>query len=199
MFCPSCGLQEIQSNQFCRACGTDLRRVRQTLEKPDSITASAVSARDEIGRAFASRINEMRSAKDIHILTEHALPEIERFLESPEERRLRRIRAGSMVSFIGLGAALAFSIISLMAHNEDLLILAAAGVVTIFVGLALIFNGLIFSVPRKMLEENASEAEHQRQLDGLNATTNDLLMPPEAGREFSSVTEHTTRHLKKKR
>ena len=53
MFCPECGIEERTANQFCRACGVDLRRVRVAVESPDSITASAVSARDEIGRAVA--------------------------------------------------------------------------------------------------------------------------------------------------
>src|SRR5205814_5851001 len=42
MFCPNCGSEERQVSQFCRACGTDLRLVRVSLEKPDAITASAV-------------------------------------------------------------------------------------------------------------------------------------------------------------
>ena len=45
MFCPSCGSEERQASQYCRACGTDLRPVRVSLERPDSVTASAVSAR----------------------------------------------------------------------------------------------------------------------------------------------------------
>src|SRR2546425_6524742 len=51
MFCPSCGSEERQASQYCRACGTDLRPVRVSIERPDSITASAVSAREEIGRS----------------------------------------------------------------------------------------------------------------------------------------------------
>src|SRR2546422_7564102 len=35
MFCPSCGSEERQVSQFCRVCGTDMRAVRVSLEKPD--------------------------------------------------------------------------------------------------------------------------------------------------------------------
>jgi len=63
MFCPECGIEERHSNQFCRACGSDLRRVRSAVESPDTITASAVSARDEIGRAIAAKIRETRTAE----------------------------------------------------------------------------------------------------------------------------------------
>src|SRR4030095_12123990 len=71
---------------------------------PDAITASAVSARDEIGRAVAEKIRQTSTAKELHKVAEDVLPEIEKFLESPDERRLRRFRAGVIVACIGLGA-----------------------------------------------------------------------------------------------
>jgi len=37
MYCPSCGSEERQLSQFCRACGTELRVVRNSLERPDAI------------------------------------------------------------------------------------------------------------------------------------------------------------------
>src|SRR5438876_6323573 len=98
MFCPDCGIEEIQSNQFCRACGSDLRRVRIAVETPDSITASAVSARDEIGHAVAAKIREVESARELKKVAEDVLPQIEKFLESPQEKRLRRIRIGTIIA-----------------------------------------------------------------------------------------------------
>ena len=97
MYCPSCGSEERQLSQFCRACGTDLRVVRNSLERPDAITASAVSAREQIGLAIADQIRQMRSGKDLEHVAEDVLPSFEKFLESPEERRLRRLRAGVFV------------------------------------------------------------------------------------------------------
>src|SRR3989442_2784020 len=97
MFCPSCGSNE-QTSQFCRACGTDLRPVRVSLERPDSITASAVSAREEIGRAVAQKIREAEDTRDLKRVAEDVLPKIEKFLESPEAKRLRRMSAGAIVS-----------------------------------------------------------------------------------------------------
>lgn len=196
MFCPSCGLQEAHSNQFCRACGTDLRFVRTTLEKPDSITASAITARDEISRAIAAKIQNTKSAEELSTVAEEVLPQIEKFLESPEERRLRRIRNGSLISFIGLGTMIGFAIAATI--DDDFIVVAACGLVTFFIGLAFVVNGMFFSVPKNQLTEKSNEAAKQRELDGLNNTTNDLLMPPDARTEFSSVTEHTTRHLKNK-
>src|SRR6266542_6738960 len=118
MFCPSCGSNE-QMSQFCRACGTDLRSVRTSLERPDSITASAVTAREEIGRAVAQKLREFENAYDLKRVAEDVLPQIEKFLESPEEKRLRRMRAGIIVSSIGLGATIAMVLMSYFARAAD--------------------------------------------------------------------------------
>lgn len=194
MFCPGCGSEENNFNQFCRACGTDLRPVRAALERPDTITASAVSARDEIGRAVAARIRETRSAKELAKVTEEVLPEIEKFLESPAEKRLRRMRAGTILSSIGLGTALGISVVAVILREEDMFFLAALGVVTFFLGLGFILNALLFTLPRKSLPDRSDEAVSQRELD---ANTNELSLP-ESNQVFTSVTEETTRQLKKK-
>lgn len=196
MFCPSCGMEERFSTQFCRACGANLRIIRSVLEKPDSITASAAMAREEIGRAFAQKIREAKDAVGMKVVAEDVLPEIEKFLESPEERRLRRIRIGSLISFIGLGATIAFSIIANLVDNE-LLIIAGMGVVTLFIGLSFIINGLLFTVPKKVLADKSSERESQRELDQISMDTNELILP-ESSQVFTSVVEDTTQHLHEK-
>ena len=106
MFCPSCGSEERQASQYCRACGTDLRPVRVSIERPDSITASAVSAREEIGRAVAEKIREVEDSRDLKRVAEDVLPQIEKFLESYEEKRLRRVRAGVVVAASGFGTGI---------------------------------------------------------------------------------------------
>lgn len=196
MFCPSCGVEERNATQFCRACGNDLRSVRFALEKPDSITASAANARTEIGQAFAQKIREISSARDLNKVAEEGLPYIEKFLESPEERRLRRIRTGSILAFIGLGAAIAFSVVASIMDN-GLLVIAGLGVVTLFIGLSFIINGLVFSVPKKTLEDKTYEGNTQRQLDFEKIDTNELQLP-QSPLGFSSVIEDTTQHLKEK-
>ncbi len=193
MFCPGCSLEEKHANQFCRACGTDLRFVRFALEKPDAVTESAASARDEIGRAVAAKIRESQTAGDLKIVVEDVLPEIKKFLESPEEKRMRRIRVGTTISSIGAGAAIAFAIISTLVDNS-LAVVAGMGLVTFFIGLSFIINGLLFTVPKKRLTDKSSDADAQRELD---ADTSELVLP-EANQIFSSVTEQTTRHLEKK-
>ena len=197
MFCPSCGLEEKHSNQYCRACGTDLRPVRFALEKPDNITASAALARDEISRAFAQKIRETQDAIGMKIVAEDVLPQIEKFLESPEEKRMRRIRTGSIISFVGLGVTIAFLLASLIGSDKGVIVIAAAGLVTFFIGLAFVVNGLFLTVPKKILSDKSDDANSQRKLDSIESKTNELVLP-EGNREiFSSVTEHTTHQLKK--
>src|SRR5205807_6828751 len=119
MFCPGCGSEERQASQYCRACGTDLRPVRVSLERPDSITASAVSAREEIGRAVAQKIREVGDTRDLKRVAEDVLPKIEKFLESPEAKRLRRMRAGVIVSSIGLGFTIMMMLLGSIARPTD--------------------------------------------------------------------------------
>ena len=197
MFCPGCGMEEKQANQFCRACGTDLRMARAGLEKPDTITASAVSARDEIGRAVASKILETKSTTELAKVTEEVLPQIEKFLESPAEKRLRRMRNGMIVSSVGFGGAIGFFFMNILLKENYLVMLTGLSIITFFIGLSFVINGFLLTVPKKSLHDKASDAKSQRDLDIAEANTNELLLQ-ETDPVFTSITEHTTHHLQEK-
>jgi hypothetical protein len=213
MFCPSCGTEERQATQFCRACGTDLKRVRTSLEHPDSMTAVAVSAREELGRAVAEKIREVEDSRDLKRVVEDVLPKIEKFLESYEEKRLRRIRAGVIVAASGLGTGLLGMVLSLSLPGPDAesaLMIVGLGAVAFFVGLGLVLNGSVFTRPRKGLEDLSAEARSQNLLDADYASPQ--LKAGEAPPSFrsqttsnlnqaggTSVTEGTTHHLSSKR
>src|SRR6476469_9335442 len=130
MFCPGCGVKKDQPIQFCRSCGTSSR------PQVDAVTSSAMSAREEIGRAMAAKIRESESSKDLKRIAEDVLPELEKFLESPAERRLRRIRRGTMVAFIGVGGSIAFFVAALASRDPGLLFPSGAGLVTFLIGVA---------------------------------------------------------------
>lgn len=190
MFCPNCGSEDRQNSQFCRACGTDIRAVRQTIERPEVVMASVQSAREEIGRAIAARIREVRDAGDLKVV-EDLLPEVEKFFETPEERRLRRIRQGVVTAMCGLGATLFFFLMTL--KEEDLLFMVMAGVATFLIGLGIIINGLLFTVPKerksaRSLDEVKDEIE--RSVKGAELTTARRMSLP-----VPSVTENTTHRL----
>ena len=211
MFCPSCGSEERQATQFCRACGTDLWAVRVILEQPDSITASAVSAREEIGRAMADKIREVEDTRDLKRVAEDVLPQIEKFLESYEEKRLRRVRAGVIVAASGLGTGILGLIMGAVLSGPDAesaLIVIGLGAIAFAIGLALVLNGLLFTRPRKGLEDHSPDARAQNLLDAGYASPQ-LRSGGEAQPSFRSqttsnlsnsqgisVTEHTTHHLK---
>jgi hypothetical protein len=202
MYCPSCGSEERQLSQFCRACGTDLRVVRNSLENPDAITQSAISAREHIGMAVADKIRQMKSAKDLERVAEDVLPHFEKFLESPEERRLRRIRAGVITAAIGWGATI---ITFLMAMDKsDVFPFITPALITFLVGLGIIINGMLFTVPRKKLPGDAYDALSQKVLDsGVNRAPYEVAAPSNLTNELApapkpqipSITEHTTHHL----
>lgn len=202
MYCPTCGSEERQLSQYCRACGTDLRVVRVSLERPDAITASAVSAREQISLAMAEKIRQMEP-DDLKRVAEDVLPQMEKFLESPEEKRLRRVRAGVIVAASGVGAALLILLMSMQAH--DFFQFIPLGLIVFLVGLGMIINGLAFTIPRKGLLDRTGEAKAQKELEmrngayanptsaalgGQGQTTNDLMIAR------PSVTEHTTHRLK---
>jgi len=135
------------------------------------------------------------------------LPRLEEFLESPEEMRLRRLRAGVITALVGLGVTLALLWAS--RQSEDLLPFVALGMITFFVGFGVFINGLFLTVPRKTLANNSAEAESQKELESqiqnltpanqlrpFVPTTNDLTTSFDQRVGRTSVTEHTTHHLK---
>lgn len=191
MYCPSCGSEERQLSQYCRVCGTDLRIVRNSLERPDAITASAVSAREQIGLAVAEQIRQMRSGKDLEHVAEDVLPSFEKFLESPEERRLRRLRAGVITAAIGF----ALSLITFFASisRTDFFPFMVPGVVTFMIGIGMIINGALFTLPRKQLPGESYNALGYDAPAPTNLTNE---LGPGAPPRLASITEHTTHHLK---
>lgn len=193
MFCPGCGIEDHSANQYCRSCGADLRTVRTAIASPDQITASAVTARDEIGRAVAAKIRDLRGESELSTFAEEVLPEIEKFLESPAERRLRRMRTGIILASIGLGAAVGISFASAIMKEEGLIFLAGLGVVAFFLGLGFVLNGILLTVPKADITGRSSEAEGQHAID---ADASGIKLPDAPARDlFASVTEHTTKHL----
>jgi hypothetical protein len=126
---------------------------------------------------------------------------MEKFLQSPEEKRLRRLRAGVITTGIGM-AAFAASFLATLAE-EDFAILLIPTFITFMTGLSVVINGLLFTLPRKKSSGHLDESlpsglrgmtppVYQQPL--INARTNDLALPS----PMPSVTDHTTHHLKQK-
>ncbi|MBV9925996.1 MAG: hypothetical protein JOZ96_13340 [Acidobacteria bacterium] len=200
MFCPACGLKEDRLVQFCRACGADLRAVRDSLEQKETPDPSLAAAREELTRAIASKI------KDGQWWQVGALsPEVEKLFESPrerrerlrrqdEERRLSRLRAGTNTAAAGLGLVILFGLLWVL--DERAVLLMGPSALVFFIGLGLIVNGLFFTLPR---EPRRDKAGQRRQIPP-DVSTSELDAPrgelPDASAFVpASVTEQTTQHL----
>ena len=132
-------------------------------------------------------------------MTEDVLPKIEKFLEAPEEKRLRRMREGVITTAVGLGAMLMFLLIAVVTRKEELLIAGGAATVLFLIGLGIIINGKLLTVQRKLISDRSSEAAMQSELDELpgRETAEQRELPPSSNPPLS-VIEHTTHRLSNK-
>ena len=186
--------RKAKPNQFCRACGTNLLPVREVVEGPDGVTASAITAREEIGRAVAAKIRETQNVYDLKKVAEGCTA------ADREISRITRRKAcpadtcrGADKALIGLGASIGFFLGGIFAAREMLPGIVPS-IIAFFIGLSFVINGMYFTVTKKDLPDNTSDANRQRELD---ASTSGLKLPEPASL-FSSVTENTTKHLKEK-
>ena len=123
--------------------------------------------------------------------------QIEKFLESPQQRRLRGIREGVVTSAIGVGATVFFFMMGL--SQRDSLFLTGLGVTAFCIGVGLIVNALLFTVPKEYVPQASLDSSRKDLIDESpehviavkrELTTAEPLNPP------PSVTEQTTHHLK---
>src|SRR6185369_1963787 len=196
MVCPRCSSNQSDEIKFCTSCGANLQAVREVLAGPDA-PGKFDWGNTWVAEMFMSaRAQEMRKR------------EMERLMGiTPEIKRYNEVKAGVIVSSVGIGVAIFLFVImqaiALQPGNaqdaELLRRLWIAGVIPFMVGLALIVNGLVVS--RKIVE--AQERE-QLERDKKNPATLEEGAAPRGLRapdtsEFIpanySVTDQTTRHL----
>ena len=192
MLCPRCASNQSDEIKFCTSCGANLQAVRQALEirepgKKFEWADTWVAEMFMSGKAAELRKQEIERSMGI----------------TPEVKRYKEIKAGVIVSSIGIGLAIfLFVFMQGIIHNvppdeaEILSRIWIAGVLPFMVGLALIINGLIVS--KKIVE--AFERERKRP-DILEEGSAPRGLPSADESEFipahMSVTDQTTRHLKK--
>ncbi|HEV2763812.1 MAG TPA: hypothetical protein VGV38_12600, partial [Pyrinomonadaceae bacterium] len=155
MFCPQCGSQQGDELKFCKLCGANLQAVRQA-----AATRESGEKVDWFRMTPAERVvswAEAQRCKDEIDLRRGLTPEVKRYNE---------IKAGVITSSVGLALAIVLAIFmdGIVAGGkvppdevEILSRLWVAGVIPMFVGLALIVNGLFVS--KKIVE--AAERERQ--------------------------------------
>jgi hypothetical protein len=191
MLCPRCSSTQSEDVKFCTACGANLQAVREALE------TRAPGAKFNWGNTWVAEMFMSAEAQ------EPRKQEMERRLGiTPTVKRYREIKAGVIVSAAGIGVAIfLFVFMQGLLGKVDpntaqiLTRLWIAGVIPFFVGLALIFNGVVVSKRLVELQEREREMERLGGLDGQSqrelgpADTNEFIPPG------FSVTEQTTRHL----
>ena len=193
MICPRCASEQSDELKFCKACGANLEAVRYVLDNRE-IPAGFDWSKTWVADMFLSQAEQKRRKRQIEILSGI----------TPEEKRQTEIKAGVITAATGLGVA--FLLYFLMqgiilsgraAGSEEILSrLWIAGVIPIFVGIALIINGVF--VGRKqgdkreslLTDPNSLAAQPDRRTLGVGEID-------QTGPATFSVTEGTTKHLDK--
>src|SRR5258705_2695945 len=166
MFCPQCGSTQSEELKFCKVCGVNLHAVMQvvTAREPEEKFDWSKTWVQEI---FLSAEEKKRRKAEI---------EIQRGI-TPEVKRYNEIKAGVIVSSVGLAIAIFLFVFmggliasGKVSHDaaEILSRLWIVGVIPLFVGLALITNGVVVS--KKLVE--AARRNTQVGPDALEGASN---------------------------
>ena len=191
MICPRCASNQGDDIKFCTSCGANLQAVREALQAPDPAGKFNWNNTWVAEMFMSGQANELRKR------------EMERMLGiTPEIKRYNEIKAGVIVSCVGIGVSifLHFIMHAIAAQNprdaELLNSIWLAGVIPFMVGLALIINGVVVS--KKMVAVMEREQNRAKSLDEGAAPSPRGLRPADTN-EFIpanySVTDSTTRHL----
>ena len=190
MLCPRCGSNQLDDIKFCTACGANLEAVRDALQRREN------ADKFDWGNTWVAEMFMSGQAAELR------KREMERRLGiTPEVKRYQEIKAGVIVSSVGIALAIfLFFFMQGIAGQVDsnardiITRIWLAGIIPFMVGVALIINGLVVS--KKMVEIQQRE---QKRAEGLEGAT-----PPRGLRAADtsqfiptgvSVTEGTTRHL----
>ena len=192
MFCPRCGSTQDEELRFCKVCGANLYAVRRAVD-----TRTSDQTVERTAPWFAEiAVSDAKSRRRQEEL-DH------RRGIAPEVRRYNEIKAGVIVSSVGLGVStlLYFLMQGIIlsgvstAAAEILSRLWIVGVIPMLVGLSLIVNGVFVTKKLAQIVKGATEPAPGTLEKGtnpleLNSADNTQFVPTSF-----SVTEDTTKHL----
>lgn len=193
MICPRCASEQSDELKFCKSCGANLEAVRYVLDNRE-IPAGFDWSKTWVADMFLSQAEQKRRKRQIELQSGI----------TPEEKRRTEIKAGVITAASGLGVALLLYFLmqgiilsGRAAGAEEILSrIWIAGVIPIFVGLALIINGVFVS--RKQDDHRESSVPDPNSLAaGPNRRTLGAGEIDQGGPATFSVTEGTTKHLGK--
>ena len=192
MICPRCTSEQSDELKFCKSCGANLEAVRHVLDTREP-PASFDWSKTWVADMFLSQAEQKRRKRELELQAGI----------TPEERRRNEIKAGIITGCAGLGVAILLYFLmqgiilsGRAAGAEEILSrIWIAGVIPIFVGVALIINGVFVSKRHSdnrdllMSDSHLPLAGPPHQSPGVG----DIGPRPST----LSVTEDTTKHLNK--
>lgn len=180
MYCPKCAIEITNDVKFCRSCGANLRGVQD-----------ALTGRNSQGFDWDKTwVNEMMMSSEERERRKGKTPEI---------KRLEEIKAGVIVSSVGIAAMIfLYFLLGAVAANKppnDAMIISKvwlAGLVPFMVGLSLLFNGLFIS--KRIVKLKKEQENHLQATPGIS-TTHQLPDIESIPIPNYSVTDQTTYRL----
>lgn len=195
MLCPRCSSNQSDEVKYCTFCGANLQAVREVIGLKDDKKSDWA---EWWADAFQSDRIEARK-----------LEMERRFGITPEVKRYNEVKAGVIVSSVGVAVGIFLHIFmqgiaqNVPANEAEILTrIWVAGFIPFFVGLALIINGLVVSKKQAEIMER-----EMRRFQGLNPNMTPEMNAGQAPRSLRpaetnefiptpfSVTDQTTRHL----
>lgn len=191
MLCPRCASNQSDEIKFCTFCGANLQAVREALDAPEGkkFDWSNTWVADMFMSGQMAELRKLEMERRMGI--------------TPEVKRYNEIKAGVIVSSVGIGLAIFLFIfmqgIAGHVQPKDAEIITriwVAGIIPFMVGLALIINGLVVSKRIVEAQERAMKDVKPLPLEegptprGLRAADTNQFIPTNV-----SVTDGTTRHL----
>lgn len=193
MFCPRCGSSQSEELKFCKACGANLYAVRQVVDTRETGEKFDWSKTWVAEMFLSGEEGERRKA------------ELERQRGiTPEVKRYNEIKAGVITASVGVALAIFLYVFmggiilgaKIPSDTAEILSrLWIAGVIPLFVGIALIVNGLFVSkklveIARRTGELGPSPGQPDANPHSLRSGDTTEFFP-----SSFSVTEETTKHL----
>jgi hypothetical protein len=197
MYCPKCGANQSDELRFCNLCGANLQAVRQVVATHETGETEEKFdwSKTWVAEMFRSEEENKRRKAEM----EHRLG------ITPEVKRANEVKGGVITSCAGIGLMI-FLYVFMQGLIKSGLIPAQvaeilsrvwiAGVIPFFIGIGLLFNGLVVSkriggVSGKELSAKSAALENDTERPSLrSADTTEFITPG------FSVTEETTKHLK---
>lgn len=201
MFCPQCGSTQDDNLKFCKQCGANLHALRRVM-----------SSRDESDEKFdwsKTWVAEMFMSGEEQVKREAAMERLRGI--TPETKRQNEIKAGVITGSIGAALMIFLyvfmqGLIASGAVSDIAAVILSrvwlAGVIPLFIGAALVFNGMVVS--KKGIKKEAHETTSPDVPNEIKAPPTPAYLSPAETNDLASpvpysVTDETTKHLKQPR